>query len=280
MLQQTAPLFAGAILVLALLSAPAIHAVNVTVGPPGPLPYMKQGAVVKVVFDDKPVPGFTVHIRRHFGSQEDYLLTTDDAGAVKLPQFPPGSYSIYASSPDIDVCVEMCMENGFELTEFGFDDLRGPIYEIDRSALGMSEITIETAPDRQFLWKGTVPLRLNATILEAERQPATLTLQRLCVAAVTDVTGAVIGGASVAVMRKGQKENELVTALTTDQTGACSVPLDPGDYFVVVWAQGFRSKTIHVVISPQGSADGARIILDIDNLPLTINVSEYRPSMS
>jgi hypothetical protein len=242
---------------------------------------MKQGAVVRVLFDDKPVPGTTVHIRSHLGSHDTYLFTTDEAGTVKLPELLPGSYSIYASSPDIDVCVVMCIENAFELTEFGFDNLRGPVYEIDRSALGMSEIIFDLAPDRMPEFREPID---PAEPVEA------FTLSEFR-GVVTDQTGAVIPGASVAVMTKpnGQDQNgqnqyghdQLVASLSTNQVGEFSASLGPGDYYVVVSAQAFRSKAIHIVIAPDGSPEKAQVRLRVgSSTTQIITVSEYRPSPS
>jgi hypothetical protein len=177
---------------------------------------------------------------------------------VKLPELPAGSYSISASSDSntpqvgaVDVCMITCRENLFEVTEFAFDSLHGPIYAIDRRALAISEISIEIAPDR-------APGFVDA-VARAEQQPVAFTLREFS-GVVIDPTGAVIPGASVTIVRKG---NQLVSALTTNGAGEFSAQLDPGDYYILVAAQGFSSQALHVAIAPQGSPDKAQFRLNI-----------------
>ena len=264
-----------AVVIVAIASS-STRAESVTVtADPSPLPYVKPGAQVTVLFDGKPAPGAKVHIWRHYRNAESYLLDTDDAGRVKLPELPAGSYSIAASSDGnlpqggvVDVCMIECSENLSDVTELAFDSLRGPIYAIDRSALGMSEITIEIAPDR-------TPGFMEA-MASAEQEPAAFTLREFS-GVVTDQTGAVIPGASVEVVRKQDKEIQLVSALTTDRVGGFSARLDYGDYYVLVAAQGFKSRELHVAITPQGSPDKAQITLAVGEESETVTISEYRP---
>jgi hypothetical protein len=144
-----------------------------------------------------------------------------------------------------------CRENLFEVTEFAFDSLHGPIYAIDRRALAISEISIEIAPDR-------APGFVDA-VARAEQQPVAFTLREFS-GVVIDPTGAVIPGASVTIVRKG---NQLVSALTTNGAGEFSAQLDPGDYYILVAAQGFSSQALHVAIVPQRSPDKAQFRLNI-----------------
>ncbi len=142
----TQVLWVAALMVLVSTSVPA-ESVEVNTGP-SPIPYVKPGAQVTVLFDGKPMPGTKVHVWRRYRYNESYLLDADESGRVKLPELPAGSYSISASTDGntpqgqfIDVCLITCAENLFEVTEMAFDSLRGPIYALDRSALGMSETT-------------------------------------------------------------------------------------------------------------------------------------------
>jgi 5-hydroxyisourate hydrolase-like protein (transthyretin family) len=264
-----------AVVIVAIASS-STRAESVTVtADPSPLPYVKPGAQVTVLFDGKPAPGAKVHIWRHYRNAESYLLDTDDAGRVKLPELPAGFYSIAASSDGnlpqggvVDVCMIECSENLSDVTELAFDSLRGPIYAIDRSALGMSEITIEIAPDR-------TPGFMEA-MASAEQETAAFTLREFS-GVVTDQTGAVIPGASVAVDCKRNGKDQLVSALTTDSAGGFAAQLNPGDYYVLVAAQGFNSQALHVAIAPLGSLEKAQIRLIVGSATQMITVSEYRP---
>ena len=227
---------------------------------PSPIPYVKPGALVTVLFDGKPAMGAKVQVWRHY-SADSYVLDTDDAGRAKLPDLPAGSYSVSASLGGntaavhiVDVCATACRENMFELTELAFDSLHGPIYAIDRSALGMSQISIDIAPDKTPGFKDV--------IVRAEQEPAAFTL-RAFRGVVIDQTGAVIPGASVSVVSKRGEEIQLVSALATDSDGGFAARLDGGDYYVVIAAQGFCSQALHVVIAPQGSPERAEITLKV-----------------
>jgi Carboxypeptidase regulatory-like domain len=246
---------------IAFASYPTRALSVVVASDPSPIPYVKPGAQVTVMFDGKPAPGAKVYVWRRYHYSESYLLDADEAGRVKLPELPAGSYSISASSDAnvpqggaVDVCMIACYENLFEVTELAFDSLHGPIYAIDRRALGMSEIILDIAPDR-------TPGFMDA-IANAEKEPAAFTLREFS-GVVTDQTGAVIPGASVAVVCKLDQKIQMVSALATDRVGEFSARLDPGDYFVLIAAQGFRPQAIHIVVAPQGSADKAQITLKI-----------------
>lgn len=270
---RLAALCAAVLFALCSSSTPALSVV--VASDPSPLPYVKPGAQVSVLFDGKPMPGAKVHVWRHYRYAESYLLDTDEGGRVKLPELPAGSYSISASSDAnvpqggaVDVCMIECAENLFEVTELAFDSLQGPIYAIDRRALGMSEITIEIAPDR-------TPGFMEA-MASAEQEPAAFTLREFS-GVVKDQSGAVIPRASVTVACKRNQEIQLVSALTTDSAGGFSARLDAGDYYVLVAAQGFRSQALHVAIAPQGSLENAQITMIVGNVTQMITVSEYRP---
>ncbi|MGP8251869.1 MAG: carboxypeptidase regulatory-like domain-containing protein [Terracidiphilus sp.] len=247
-----------AVVALAIASSSTQAESVLVVADLSPIPYVTPGAEVTVLFDGKPMPGAKVRVWRHF-SADVYLLATDEAGRVKLPELPAGSFSISASIDGntsqgqfVEVCMISCRENVFEVTELAFDSLRGPIYAIDRSALGMSEISVEIAPDR-------TPGFMDA-VAKAEQEPASFTLCEFG-GVVMDQTGAVIPGASVAVVGERNQKKQLVSALITDGAGRFAAQLDRGDYYVLVAAQGFMSRVFHVVITPQGSPVKARITL-------------------
>jgi hypothetical protein len=275
---------AGAMLIVA--SSSALAKAVVVVAERGPLPYMKQGAQVTVLFDGKPEQGVWVHVSGMSRNGESYQFATDGDGRVRLPNLPAGSYSISASSDanvvqggELEVCVEECAENEFETTEFAFASLHGPVVAIDRNTLGMSEIFFDLAPDRMPEFR--------ESLAQAELEPAALTLSELH-GVVTDQSGAVIPGASVMVMTKasgqGQKgHDQLVASLSTSPIGEFSASLGPGDYYVVISARGFQSKAIHVVITPDGSPEKAQVQLKVGSAStqiITVSklwLSEYRP---
>ncbi len=137
-----------------------------------------------------------------------------------------------------------CPENEFELTDLAFDSLDGPIYAIDRSTLGMSEISSRSCA-------GQNSRIYRYVVARAEQEPAAFTLRELS-GVIKDQSGAVVPGASVTIIRKRNRENQLLTALTTDNVGAFSANVAAGDYYAIVAEQGFKSRCIHVAITPLG----------------------------
>jgi hypothetical protein len=257
---------------LLLLACPCWSlGLSVVVATRGPVPYAKQGLQVTVVFDGRPASGAKIEVGRISGDGEPLLLVTDSLGKATLPELAAGEYHIRAApaqSPNftegIEFCVAECAANDFEIKDFTVDNLDGILHPVDLSALGMSELVIDLAPDRIQEWA-----RL---IVEAEHEPTVLRTREIR-GVVLDQSGAVIPGASIDVIRKGGKANEPIAGLQSDPSGRFLIPVSDGDYFVVISSPGFAPRALQITVSPSRSTDDLQLVLTVGQETQTITVA-------
>jgi len=262
--------------VLLLLAYPySSPGLSVVVATRGPVPYAKQGLQVTVVFDGKPASGAKIEVRRTYPDKETLVLVTDGLGKAVLPQLPAGEYHIRAApatspnfSGEIDFCVAECPDDDFEITDFTVDSLDGTLHPIDRSALGMSELVIDLAPNRNPQW--------TQLLASAERDPTVLLIREI-LGVVLDQSGAVVPGASIDVIRRGGKANEPVAGLQSDPSGRFLIPVSDGDYFVLISSPGFASRALQITVSPSGSTDDLQLVLTVGQAIQTITVAHDQP---
>jgi hypothetical protein len=253
-----------------------LFGLSVVVATRGPVPYAKQGLQVTVVFDGKPAPGAKIAVSRVDPAGEALVLVTDGLGKATLPHLAAGEYRMRAApaeSPsftdEIDFCVAECPANDFEITDFTVDSLDGILHPVDLSALGMSELVIDLAPDRIPEWA-----RL---IMDAEHDPTVLPVREIR-GVVLDPSGAVIPGASINVIRKGAKANEPIAGLLSDPSGRFLIPVSDGDYLVLISSPGFASRALQISVSPSGSTDDLRLVLTVGSDTQTITIAHDQPA--
>lgn len=183
------------------------------------------------LINGKPEKGVKVEFYRYSaGGRDDepcLTLTSDDNGWVAAFKLAPGSYDVIASAHKNLVAVRLLdveAQNGDAPTAFSMD-LRPSIFP-----------TWEELLER------------------AENQPITIKL-KACRGVVQDVSGAVIPGAFVRIVRKGTDHKDRVAGVKSGPNGEFSAELPNGTYIVIVAAPAFLTQAIPFEVTKDGTGE-------------------------
>lgn len=246
-----------------ILGAPAFYCLNVAVvGPSAPPIRVRQSARFIVTLNDKPAPGITIVVWTSPPSAKIVAsLITDARGMIVLPMLLPGrTYSVGPSpgadpgyGENIGVCVIPCNDTILETTDLAQESLNSPLHAIDRDESALSEIPMEIGP------KGDLASR--SLIFSAEKEAAIVQLPTLR-GVVKDPSGAVIPGAWVDVVAKGEEGKRLVL-IRADRAGQFTAYLPNGEYVAIVSSQGFRIRVQAFIVDHSLTTGELQIQLDL-----------------
>lgn len=245
-----------------LLSAPLPSysaSVQVAVESMSPPILLKQNARISVTLKDKPVEGVVVLVFRQSPSGEEAKLSLDQNGTGRLPTLPPGQHSIQFMQANqltgirLDVCVIPCGDQWPEITDFVPTVLHGPLVPLDENARALDDIRVRLTPVPGFVWGYGPTTRTSVPILGQFREFRGV---------IQDRTGSDISKAQIEVLRVGA-EDKTNKGYFADETGRFHIQLPDGEYVVIIRSPGFRSRTLHFVISHSGVAEDLHVVLEI-----------------
>lgn len=141
-----------------------------------------------------------------------------------IPLLPPGTYAISASHDSdlgvidqMNVCIESCPDNPWELISFVVVDLNGTVKTIDKVSSKPSEFAMNVGP-----YRFSPPAEMLAA---AELQPISNRMPKLR-GVIQDRSGAVIPGASIDIVLKGTQGKNTLHCFVQIKPG-CSLPRWP-----------------------------------------------------
>jgi len=210
----------------------------VTIAVPGRPSY--QNVRLEVLRNGKPQPNVTLTVVGQFnGKVARPAITTDVRGMAELENLPPGDYCINATAePRLadTLCLNVSKSSDAKLSKFSM--LLSPV--------------------------PPPPPTLEERVQAAEKRPIELRGQTFK-GQVTDVSGAGIPHAEIAVYRRASVEKQNPTKLSADDDGGFSAQLTPGKYTAVFQSQGFSTRFVPVEIGPEAPKQNISLTLQIRN---------------
>jgi hypothetical protein len=199
-----------------------------------------QNVRLEVSRNGKPQQNVTLTVVWQFnGKLARPAITTDVHGIAKLENLPPGDYCINATAaPRLadTLCLNVSKTSDARLSQFSM--LLSPV--------------------------PPPPPTLEERVQEVEKRPIELRGQTLK-GLVTDISGAGIPHAEIAVYPRGSVKTQNPTKLSADDDGGFSAQLDPGTYTAVFQSQGFSTRFVAVEIAPEAPKQNMTVTLQIRN---------------
>lgn len=190
----------------------------------GSLKTMKcsRNVEITVVSDGGPMKGVKVDFCKLPLESACASGVSDDKGTSMVSQLLPGKYSVVATT-----------RNGVSTSEFSFRASHSS--KMTRFTVDMtSEITYS-----RLLMEYADKLPIQSSVMQFQ-------------GFARDIDGSGIEGATIRVVRKGDKEGESAVLLRSDKDGHFSTPLEQGSYIAFFRKTGFVLQPIPFEIVPNG----------------------------
>jgi len=191
---------------------------------------------VALLVSGKPRSGVKVDVYRYeLGAKQEHKprlsLISDEDGWIRPRKLRPGHYHLVASAEEnlsADLYLDVSADSG-KLPSAFLMELRPLV------------------PSPKELWTNVEQMSVKETVKEFR-------------GVVQDISGAIIPGASVEVVRKGTEGKSRVAHLKTDKNGQFHKRLHAGDYIAIVSMPGFQSSYVPFAVTKHGSGE-VRVVL-------------------
>jgi len=190
-----------------------------------------RNARIALLVGGKPRRGVKVDVYRYeLGAKQDdkprCSLISDDEGWIRLNKLRPGHYHLLASADEnlsADLYLDVSTDSGNVPSAF-LMELRPLI------------------PSPKEVWAGVEQIPVKGRVKEFR-------------GVVHDVSGAMVPGTSIEVVRRGTEGKVRVAHLKTDKNGHFHKKLHDGAYVAIFSMPGFQIAYVPFVVTKQGSGD-------------------------
>jgi len=193
---------------------------------------------IELLVSGKPRRGVQVDVYRYeVGAGQDdkprFSLISGDDGSIRPPKLRPGHYHLVASADEnlsADLYLDVSIDSG-KLPSAFLMELRPLV------------------PSPKELWANVEKMSVKDNVKEFR-------------GVVHDISGAMVPGTSIEVVRRGTEGNVRVAHLKTDKNGQFHKKLHDGAYIAIFSMPGFQISYVPFAVTKEGSGD-VRVVLKL-----------------